>query len=148
MAAVNRVCCARSPGRPFASLQSKPGGRIPAIGQGEPPKGITQKRGVFLCGSRFFIIRLIFTILKIAILGVIIKNMKQTDISTNELTPFLSPLTVMAFAIGTSVGWGSLVVTSNTYLKQAGPWDTVIGLLVHFETVRPKIEEYYSAQEN
>ena len=37
---------------------------------------------------------------------------------SQQLQPFLSPLTVIAFAIGTSLGWGSLVVTSNTYLKQ------------------------------
>ena len=48
----------------------------------------------------------------------------------NELHPFLSPLSVKAFAIGTSVGWGLLIVTSNTYLKQAGPLGSVIGLLI------------------
>ncbi|MBQ6376742.1 MAG: amino acid permease [Lachnospiraceae bacterium] len=35
-----------------------------------------------------------------------------------------------AFAIGTSVGWGSLVVTSSTYLAQAGPIGSVLGLIV------------------
>ena len=33
-----------------------------------------------------------------------------------------------AFAIGTSVGWGSLVVTANTYLAQAGPMGSTLGL--------------------
>ena len=47
------------------------------------------------------------------------KRMKQT----------FSPLGAWAFALGTSVGWGSLVVTSNTYLAQAGPWGSVLGLL-------------------
>ena len=47
-----------------------------------------------------------------------------------EMQPFMSPLTVLAFAVGTSVGWESLVVTSNTYLKQAGPWGSVFGLLI------------------
>ena len=42
----------------------------------------------------------------------------------------MSPLTVLAFAVGTSLGWGSLVVTSSTYLKQAGPWGSVFGLLI------------------
>ena len=46
------------------------------------------------------------------------------------MKPFMSPLTVLAFAIGTSIGWGSLVVTSNTYLKQAGPLGSVLGLLI------------------
>ena len=54
----------------------------------------------------------------------------QSDSSVQEMKPFMSPLTVLAFAIGTSVGWGSFVVTSNTYLKQAGPWGSVIGLLI------------------
>ena len=43
---------------------------------------------------------------------------------------FMSPLAVLAFAVGTSVGWGSLIVTSNTYLKQAGPWGSVLGLII------------------
>lgn len=33
-----------------------------------------------------------------------------------------------AFSLGTSVGWGSLVVTSSTYLAQAGPLGSVLGL--------------------
>ncbi len=56
--------------------------------------------------------------------------MSSAKSSAPGLTPFLSPVTVMAFAIGTSVGWGSLVVTSNSYLKQAGPLGSVIGLLI------------------
>ena len=35
-----------------------------------------------------------------------------------------------AFALGTAIGWGSLVVTSNSYLLQAGPWGSIIGLLI------------------
>ena len=46
------------------------------------------------------------------------------------LKPYLSPVAAWALAVGTSVGWGSLVVTSNTYLAQAGPAGTIIGLLV------------------
>ena len=42
----------------------------------------------------------------------------------------LSPLGAWAFSIGTSIGWGSLVVTSNTYLAQAGPWGSAIGTAV------------------
>ena len=47
-----------------------------------------------------------------------------------QLSRSLSPLGAWAFSIGTSVGWGSLVVTSNTYLAQAGPWGSVIGTLL------------------
>ena len=59
-----------------------------------------------------------------------VKKIMQLDSSVQEIKPFMSPLTVLVFAIGTSVGWGSFVVTSNTYLKQAGPWGSVLGLLI------------------
>ena len=36
----------------------------------------------------------------------------------------------LAYSIGTSIGWGSLVVTCNTYLVQAGPAGSVIGLVL------------------
>ena len=48
----------------------------------------------------------------------------------NGLKRHLSPLGAWAFAIGTSVGWGSLVVTSSTYLVQAGPLGSVLGLVM------------------
>lgn len=35
-----------------------------------------------------------------------------------------------AFAIGTSIGWGSLVVMNNGYLGQAGPLGSVLGMAV------------------
>ena len=44
------------------------------------------------------------------------------------LTAYLSPAGAWAFALGTSIGWGSLVVTSNTYLAQAGPVGSILGL--------------------
>jgi len=33
-------------------------------------------------------------------------------------------------ALGTSIGWGSVFVTSNTYLVEAGPMGTVLGLMI------------------
>jgi len=48
----------------------------------------------------------------------------------NGLHKHLSPLGAWSFAIGTSVGWGSLVVTANTYLAQAGPAGSVLGLIL------------------
>ena len=48
----------------------------------------------------------------------------------NKLRRHLSPLAVWAFSLGTSVGWGSLVVTSSTYLAQAGPMGSVLGLVI------------------
>ncbi len=46
-----------------------------------------------------------------------------------RLTRNLSPLGALAFSIGTSIGWGSLVVTSNTYLAQAGPLGSTVGMI-------------------
>ncbi|MBQ3400217.1 MAG: hypothetical protein IJG61_02290, partial [Lachnospiraceae bacterium] len=46
-----------------------------------------------------------------------------------KLKPYLSPAGAWAFALGTSIGWGSLVITSTTYLSQAGPAGSVIGLV-------------------
>ena len=46
------------------------------------------------------------------------------------LRQYISPMGAWAFAIGTSVGWGSLVVTANTYLAQAGPLGSVLGLVI------------------
>jgi len=42
----------------------------------------------------------------------------------------ISPLGAWALSLGTSIGWGSLVVTSNTYLIQAGPAGSVAGLMI------------------
>ena len=37
-----------------------------------------------------------------------------------------------ALSVGSAIGWGSLVVTSRTYLSQAGPLGSVLGLLIGF----------------
>ena len=47
-----------------------------------------------------------------------------------KLRPSVTPLNAWAFAIGTAVGWGSLVVTASSYLGQAGPWGSVLGLVI------------------
>ncbi|MDO4399903.1 MAG: amino acid permease [Coriobacteriia bacterium] len=46
------------------------------------------------------------------------------------LLPYLSPAAAWALALGTSVGWGSLVVTTNTYLIKAGPLGSVLGITI------------------
>ena len=46
------------------------------------------------------------------------------------LGPYLSSAQAWALALGTSIGWGSMVVTSNTYLSQAGPLGSVLGMLL------------------
>ena len=48
----------------------------------------------------------------------------------NQLKKHMSPLAALAFSIGTSIGWGSLVVTCNTYLAGAGPAGSVLGLII------------------
>ncbi|MBR3585779.1 MAG: amino acid permease, partial [Oscillospiraceae bacterium] len=59
---------------------------------------------------------------------------EQTSDSNNsvKLQPYLSPLAVWALSVGSAIGWGSLVVTSRSYLSQAGPMGSVIGLLIGF----------------
>ena len=47
---------------------------------------------------------------------------------TKGLQRHLTPLGAWALSIGCAVGWGSLVVTANTYLAQAGPAGSVLGL--------------------
>ena len=56
--------------------------------------------------------------------------MDVKDKSTGYLTKNLSPAAVLSFSIGTSIGWGSLVVTNNAYLGQAGPLGSVIGMVI------------------
>ena len=46
------------------------------------------------------------------------------------LTPYVTPLGAWALAVGTSIGWGSMVVTSNSYLLQAGPLGSVLGMVI------------------
>lgn len=50
--------------------------------------------------------------------------------SDRKLKPYLSPAGAWALAMGTTIGWGSLVVTCNTYLIQAGPVGSMLGLLI------------------
>ena len=48
----------------------------------------------------------------------------------NKFNKHMSMPAALAFSIGTSIGWGALVVTCNTYLAQAGPAGSVIGLVL------------------
>ena len=50
--------------------------------------------------------------------------------AAGKLRPGFSPLGIWAFSIGTSIGWGSFIVTCNTYLQKSGLFGTVFGLLV------------------
>lgn len=54
----------------------------------------------------------------------------SSEATKTGLSPYLSPLAVWALSVGSAIGWGSLVVTSKTYLSQAGPVGSVLGLLI------------------
>ena len=56
--------------------------------------------------------------------------MSDTGNKTASLTRYLSPIGVWAISIGTSIGWGSFVITGNTYLSAAGPMGSVLGLII------------------
>ncbi|MBQ7487942.1 MAG: APC family permease, partial [Clostridia bacterium] len=59
--------------------------------------------------------------------------MKESDgRKVNKLEPYLSPLAVWALSVGSAIGWGSLVITSSSYLSQAGPLGSILGLLIGF----------------
>lgn len=47
-----------------------------------------------------------------------------------RLQPYLSPMGAWALAIGACIGWGSLVVTSASFLGQGGPLGSLIGLAI------------------
>lgn len=47
-----------------------------------------------------------------------------------KLKPYLSRTGAWAFSLGTSIGWGSLVITSSTYLSHAGPLGSLIGMVI------------------
>ena len=59
---------------------------------------------------------------------------EQTSAASNEskFRPYITPLAAWALSVGSAIGWGSLVVTSKSYLSQAGPLGSVIGLLIGF----------------
>ena len=44
------------------------------------------------------------------------------------LSPYISAIGAFALAIGTTLGWGSLVDTGNIYLLLAGPVGTMLGI--------------------
>lgn len=59
-------------------------------------------------------------------------NEASTTSSKVEVQPYLSQLAVWALAVGSAIGWGSLVVAGGSYLAQAGPAGSIIGLLIGF----------------
>ncbi len=47
-----------------------------------------------------------------------------------RIAPYLGPAGAWAIALGTSIGWGSLVITGGSWLAQAGPIGSLLGLLI------------------
>ncbi|MBR5337492.1 MAG: amino acid permease [Lachnospiraceae bacterium] len=57
--------------------------------------------------------------------------MAEEKRNTNQkLDPSFSRMGIWAFSIGTSIGWGSFVVTCSTYLAQAGILGTIFGIIL------------------
>ena len=56
--------------------------------------------------------------------------MNDSEARPAGLRPGFTPLGVWALSIGASIGWGSFIVTCNTYLQKSGLLGTVFGLLV------------------
>ena len=56
--------------------------------------------------------------------------MTQQPKETKGLRPGFTPLGIWAFSIGTSIGWGSFIVTCNTYLQKSGVLGTAFGMLL------------------
>lgn len=56
--------------------------------------------------------------------------MKTENDRTSGLKPVFTPLGIWSISIGTSIGWGSFIVTCNTYLLKSGILGTVLGLLI------------------
>ena len=56
--------------------------------------------------------------------------MSNNNAAPGGLKSGFSPLGMWAFSIGTSIGWGSFIVTCNAYLSKSGILGTVFGLLV------------------
>ena len=54
----------------------------------------------------------------------------KTNSSPVSLKSNFTPLGMWAFSIGTSIGWGSFIVTCNTYLLKSGILGTVFGMLI------------------
>jgi len=50
--------------------------------------------------------------------------------SSSKLQSSFTPFGIWAFSIGTSIGWGSFIVTCSAYLQKAGILGTVFGLLI------------------
>ena len=58
------------------------------------------------------------------------KSMENENRRGPSLRPYLTAPGALALSVGTSIGWGSMVVTCNTYLAKAGPLGSALGLII------------------
>ena len=72
-----------------------------------------------------------------------VKEAPSATGDTAKLQPYLSPLAVWALSVGSAIGWGSLVVTGKTYLAQAGPLGSILGLLIGFAMMLMVANHYH-----
>ena len=72
-----------------------------------------------------------------------VKEAPSTTGNSGKLQPYLSPLAVWALSVGSAIGWGSLVVTGRTYLAQAGPLGSILGLLIGFAMMLMVASHYH-----
>ena len=70
--------------------------------------------------------------------------MEKTEIKKSGK---LSIFEAWAFSIGTAIGWGSLVVTANTYLAKAGPLGSALGLIIGAVIMLIMCRNYYYLME-
>ncbi|MBQ3281820.1 MAG: amino acid permease [Eubacterium sp.] len=56
--------------------------------------------------------------------------MLENKAEEKTLKPYVTRLGAFALAVGTAIGWGSLVVTNSNYLLNAGPVGSVIGMII------------------
>jgi len=71
------------------------------------------------------------------------KNATPVPSNPTKLKPYLSPLAVWALSVGSAIGWGSLVVTSRSYLALAGPVGSILGLLIGFAMMLMVANHYH-----
>ena len=71
------------------------------------------------------------------------KEVSPVTDNDTKLQPYLSPMAVWALSVGSAIGWGSLVVTGNTYLAEAGPLGSILGLLIGFAMMLMVANHYH-----
>ena len=56
--------------------------------------------------------------------------MSEENVKDRGLQPYVSRAGAFALSVGTSIGWGCLIVSNSEYLAQAGPAGSCIGIAI------------------